>query len=1253
MKILGLDLGVSSVGWAIIETDEEKTPKEILGMGVRIIPMKQSDIKDFNKGQSVTPCSSRTLKRSARRCNFRYKMRRQLLSSYLSKLGMYPDDDALRKISPLELWGLRASAATPGIKLTLKELGRVLLHLNQKRGYRHSRLDNSKKEETQYVQDVNNRYREIKEKGITIGQEFYNRLQNSAVTDTKGTKVVSARLKEQVFPRHAYIEEFDRIMDVQKEFYPEILSDEVIDNFREAIYYQRPLKSCKHLVSYDELVAKEYVTKDGRTIIGGPKNSPVTSPLAQLCRLYEAVNNIRLKNLKNKRKKSNSLQPSLFEDAPRDLRLRQEIYQLTPEEKQKLVDHLMVNETLTGAQLLKLVGLKKSDGFVPDNLSKKGIKGNDTLIKINEALRDYEGREELLKFDLEIVESGRKLLSTNESYPIVSPECIHQPLYRLWHLLYSVSDPAELKNALRNKFGIEDEVTLDRLVVLDFRTPGYANKSTKVMREILPYLMNGFDYATSCAMIDLNHSDSLTKEANANRKLSDRLTLLPKNSLRQPMVERVLNQMINVVNALIEHFGPIDEVRVEMARGLKSSAADRSRTTANIEEREKENKKFAALIEQYGLIPNRKRIQKYKMWEESGHCCIYCGKPINVTEWLNGVDSEVEHIIPKSLFFDDSLSNKTCSCRDCNSRKNNMTAYDFMAMQGAEALNGYVGKVLELFNKKQITKTKRERLMTSKEEIPQDFIERDLRLTQYISKKACSVLREVIRDVWASSGIVTAYFRHQWGYDQIIHDLNIPRYTEVGMVRTEEYLYKGQVHTRQVIKDWTKREDHRHHSVDALTIALTRQGYVERLSSLNTQHEDIFNEMTASGKFKKGETLLIQWADSRPHFTVKEVADKVASIVVSTKGMNKLTTPGKRKIRERNKSRTVQEKLIIPRGALHEEYIYGKKYLPDGTKPLKEAFSNPRLISDKEIRKEIYHVIDEFCGDTEAAYKSIGKKNPILHPITKQPITSVKMWRDEYVIKKRLTSLKLKDIDSIIDGKIREMVGNIAKECKDDKALQQRLNEAELRLNSLQAPIRSVRLMTGLKPESMANVRKDENGDTIGYAKTGANHHIAYYRTPYGKVECVKVSFWDAVIRKQTSVPVLIKNPREAVDLMMNITDENLREAVASSLPNPNWEYLIHFRINDYFIVGLSDEEIRDIRCADDYNRLRDHLYRIQSVSVNDINFRLHTDTSSEINSTTARLGTSIRLKSYKAIKEQNPKRVKIDILGRMIITDD
>lgn len=285
--VLGLDLGIGSIGWSLISINENNAPQEIIAMGSRIVPLSADDTSQFSKGQAITKNQDRTAKRTARKGFDRYQQRRENLTIEFRKLGMLPDE-RLIKLPVMELWQLRADAATPGKQLTLPEIGRVLYHINQRRGYKHAKADESgDSKQRDYVANINQRYAMIIERGQTIGQYFAEQLKQSEIITEKGP-YYTYRIKEQVFPRKAYEAEFDQIMSVQREYYPNILTDEVINRFRnEIIFYQRGLKSCKHLVSICEFEKKEYKNPDGKIVYDGPKVAPRTSPLFQICKIWE------------------------------------------------------------------------------------------------------------------------------------------------------------------------------------------------------------------------------------------------------------------------------------------------------------------------------------------------------------------------------------------------------------------------------------------------------------------------------------------------------------------------------------------------------------------------------------------------------------------------------------------------------------------------------------------------------------------------------------------------------------------------------------------------------------------------------------------------------------------------------------------------------------------------------------------------------------------------------------------------------
>ena len=447
--VLGLDLGVGSIGWCLIALDAQGDPAEILGMGSRVVPLTNlGDDKAFSKGKAFTASQERTARRTMRRGFARYQLRRYRLRRELEKVGMLPDA-ALIQLPLMELWELRERAATAGERLTLPELGRVLCHINQKRGYRHVKSDaaaivgdegkKKKDSNSAYLADIRANDEKLQDEHKTVGQYFAEQLrQDQSESPTGG---ISYRIKDQIFSRQCYINEYDQIMAAQRVHYPDILTDEFIRMLRdEVIFMQRPLKSCKHLVSLCEFEKQEKVMrvqqddgKGGRQLVErrvkfGPKVAPKSSPLFQLCRIYEAVNNIRL---------------TRPDGSPRDI---------APEERAKIVAHLQSSASLSFAALKKLL---KEKALIADQLtSKSGLKGNTTRVALATALQPYPQYHHLLDMELETRMMTVQLTDeetgevTEREVAVVTDSYVRQPLYRLWHILYSIEERDAMRRAL-------------------------------------------------------------------------------------------------------------------------------------------------------------------------------------------------------------------------------------------------------------------------------------------------------------------------------------------------------------------------------------------------------------------------------------------------------------------------------------------------------------------------------------------------------------------------------------------------------------------------------------------------------------------------------------------------------------------------------------------------------------------------------------------------------------------------------------
>src|SRR5690606_11056865 len=191
---------------------------------------------------------------------------------------------------------------------------------------------------------------------------------------------------------------------------------------------------------------------------------------------------------------------------------------------------------------------------------------------------------------------------------------------------------------------------------------------------------------------------------------------------------------------------------------------------------------------------------------------------------------------PKSRSFNNAMSNYIITHRKCNSDKGQRTAYDFMDSKGEDALGQYIEKVNALYNdgKGSISKSKFDNLLCKGEDIPSDFVERMKKDSQYIAKETVKILKTVCPNVYTTTVQVTDFLREEWELKNLLQELTFDKYKAIGQV--EEKTIKtnnGQTKTFEIITDWSKRDDHRHHAVDALICALTDQKIIFKLNNLN------------------------------------------------------------------------------------------------------------------------------------------------------------------------------------------------------------------------------------------------------------------------------------------------------------------------------------------------------------------------------------------------------------------------------------
>jgi CRISPR-associated endonuclease Csn1 len=804
------------------------------------------------------------------------------------------------------------------------------------------------------------------------------------------------------------------------------------------------------------------------------------------------------------------------------------------------------------------------------------------------------------------------------------------------------------------------------------------------MRKMLPYLMQGYDYSQASSFAGYNHSNSLTKDEQAQRVTIDKLELLQKNSLRQPIVEKILNQMINVVNAIINKYGKPDEIKIELARELKQSKDERESSDKFNRDNETINKEIATRLSELGLPATKRYIQKYKFifptrnkdWKkaDTSNQCIYCGKPFSLTEALSGDNFDVDHIVPKALLFDDSQTNKVLVHRSCNSNKTNKTAYDYIATKGESELNMYLLRVDDWFKRGIISYSKMQRLKVSYEEylerkklkketetdkkIWESFIDRQLRETQYIAKKSKEILQQICNTVTSTEGTVTAELRRIWGWDDVLMNLQLEKYKAIsGQTIIKEWTsdHGKRKHTKEEIVNWTKRDDHRHHAIDALVIACTQQGFIQRINTLSSSDvKDAMNKEIEEAKiqFNENSNTLSKYLATKKPFSTFEIEKEAEKILVSFKAGNKVATNGVRKVKINGKKKIIQKDLIIPRGALHEQFVYGKistiakDFKTDSLIkfPIKYLLENSDIIVDAKIKDLIKSRLSNHNNNIKEALNSI-KKDPIyLDENKKELLETTYCYKDEFVIKYKISDFKKDDVKYIVDEKVKILVK--ARLDKHNGKEKEAFKDVLWFNEKKQIPIRTIRCFTGLS--AVEPIKKDENGKNIGFAKPGSNHHIAIYKDNKDIKSQHICTFWHAIERKKYVVPIIIKKTNE---LWNNLLDKDLPQSFLEKLPADNLELQLSMQENEMFILGLTNE---DLKLALDQNNkalLSKHLYLVWSISMNKYWFRHHLETKvSDLKKITG-VKESKRLyevSSIDGLMKLNPLKVRLNHLGEI-----
>ena len=767
--VLGLDLGSASLGWALIGLNAAGDPEQLIRTGVRIFePGVDGSSLDIEQGKDQSKAVERRTARLQRRQLRRRVARQRELFIELQRVGLLPtgstgqgagseqrhqllnnfdqtltskylatDGDAFAQ-SPLYFIRKRALDHA----LEPHELGRVVFHLSQRRGFKSNRKETKKTKEDedlgQVKADIHSLELAMQEAGArTLGEYF------------AGLDPHTEKVRRRWTARRMFEHEFELIWSAQLRHHTSVLTQELHDRIWTLLFFQRPISAQKHLIGTCEL-------ERGDEKHPAKRRAPWASMTAQRFRMLQKINDLVVLDatMRTSRK-------------------------LTPEERKSLYELLDREGTQTFAAIRKHLGLRGTT-FNLEAGGDKTLPGNRTLKSMRNAFGSAwdsfsEGKQN------QIIENWRN----SESDDLLMADAIE-------HLGLDAASAKTL---------VDEKPQAD-----------YCALSFVAINKLMPLMLDGKSFKEAETEVYGSRFSGLP----VHDLLPPVRDALP--TLRNPAVERALTELRKVVNAIVRAYGKPYEIRVELARELKKPRQERVKATVANRKREAENKLLAKrMADECGIQnPSRKDLEKAKLWVEQQGECPYTGKRLSFSRLFDDPEFDVDHILPISRHPDDSYQNKVLCCLNENRmHKRNQTPYEAYS-NDAERWRVILARVAKWSNPGKLSKFE----IATADKLT-EFSSRQLNDTRYTSIKAGELLsllyggRDVIRDgkpeqaVYASTGAVTATLRRNWGFERILQGLVSP---EAGETRGKP------------------RTDHRHHAIDAITIALTRQSVIQAMA---------------------------------------------------------------------------------------------------------------------------------------------------------------------------------------------------------------------------------------------------------------------------------------------------------------------------------------------------------------------------------------------------------------------------------------
>lgn len=824
-KVFGFDLGIASVGWAVLEFDKEYydietgevsseyspdkgelTQGKILGCGVRCFAEAENskDGSPLEGARRVKRLARRACRRKARRMEGikRLFIHKNLIpSEYLQrdKEEILKNSDYLRKLYEGlylsqpggDVWDLRIKALSE--PLTAIELMRVLTHLAKHRGFKSVRKaveEQDKKSESGQILSAIKKNMELLAEHKSLAQVIAER----AGTGKKRNysvlvkdKPVAAYINS--IPRAEIERELAMIFEAQKSY--GIFTQDLYDDFVKIAFRQRGIKSVGDMVGFCTFEKQE-------------KRAPKQAPTAEIFVAWSKINNLCVYEGDEKR----------F---------------LTEEERQAVFTLLKTVQSVKYKAISSKVFKGKDIQFA--NLNYK-----NTVKKSTDGTEKQKDPEDTLFYEMKGWHTLKKAFGDLWKEAQTNTELLDKAV--------TVIATEKADDAIKN--GLQDigvpEAYIPVLLPLSFDK--FINLSLKALYAINPHLQAGLKYNEACEKAGYDFKDTGEKLCENKGKF---LPAIPQEKQTAvPVVNRTVAQFRKVYNAMVREFGEPDQINIETGRALKMNRKKSDELVKQQEANKAKNAEAKAFLNENRMCDNGTNILKLRLYKEQECKCIYSGKVIDINRLDEVGYLEVDHILPYSRSMDNSSVNKVLVLSDENQKKGNRTPFEYIG--SADTKNAkwkeYKAFVQSMPN---LPKNKKEKLLTETfNDREQEFRARNANDNSYIALFVKKYLQDGIdfshsrhtqikNKILAINGNVTAYLRHQWG------------------------LMKN------------REESDKHHAQDAIVIACAGQGMVQALSRLSKIVGNVHSE-------KNRVKYLVQkpWADFR-----KDVLAAVDKVFVS------------------------------------------------------------------------------------------------------------------------------------------------------------------------------------------------------------------------------------------------------------------------------------------------------------------------------------------------------------------------------------